>query len=95
MSCTREGKFYQPCLILPPTNVQLIAPSGPPEIWQDHQISRAGSPMVHCLEMSISRSDNPVNISANRSKNLVTLQFCIVMRLSCLHLLLPSSHAPL
>ena len=31
-------------------NVQL-ATSGPPEIWQDHQISRAGSRMVQCLEM--------------------------------------------
>ena len=28
--------------------------SGPPEIWQDHQISRASGPMVHCLEMLIS-----------------------------------------
>ena len=35
------------------TNVQL-ATSGPPEIWQDHQISRASGPMVHCLEMLIS-----------------------------------------
>ena len=33
-----------------PTNVQL-ATSGPPEIWQDHQISRAGSPMVLCVEI--------------------------------------------
>ena len=32
------------------TIVQL-AKSGPPEIWQDHQISRASGPMVHCLEM--------------------------------------------
>ena len=28
------------------TIVQL-ARSGPPEIWQDHQISRASGPMVH------------------------------------------------
>ena len=35
------------------TIVQL-ARSGPPEIWQDHQISRASGPMVHCLEMLIS-----------------------------------------
>ena len=28
--------------------------SGPPEIWQDHHISRTGGPMVYCLEMSIS-----------------------------------------
>ena len=27
-----------------PENVQL-ATSGPPEIWQDHQISRAGGPL--------------------------------------------------
>ena len=25
--------------------------AGPPEIWQDHQIPRAGGLMVHCLEM--------------------------------------------
>ena len=31
-----------------------LATFGPPEIWQDHQISRTGGPMVHCLEMSIS-----------------------------------------
>ena len=31
--------------------------SGPPEIWQDHQISRASGPMVHCLEMLISSPD--------------------------------------
>ena len=31
-------------------NVELPA-SGPPDIWQDHQFSRAGGPMVHCLEM--------------------------------------------
>ena len=31
-----------------------LATSGPPEIWQDHQISRTGGPMVHCLEMLIS-----------------------------------------
>ena len=31
-----------------------LATSGPPEIWQDHQISRTGGPMVHHLEMSIS-----------------------------------------
>ena len=35
------------------TIVQL-ARSGPPEIWQDHQISRASGPMVHRLEMLIS-----------------------------------------
>ena len=35
------------------TIVQL-ARSGPPEIWQDHQISRASGPMVHWLEMLIS-----------------------------------------
>ena len=33
-------------------NVQFkLAISGPPEIWQNHQISRAGGPMVHCLQM--------------------------------------------
>ena len=31
-----------------------LATSGPPEIWQDHQISRAGGPMDHCLEILIS-----------------------------------------
>ena len=31
-----------------------LAISGPPEIWQDHQISRTGGPMVHCLELLIS-----------------------------------------
>ena len=31
-----------------------LATSGPPEIWQDQQISRARGPMVHCLEMLIS-----------------------------------------
>ena len=31
-----------------------LARSGPPEIWQDHQISMASGPMVHCLEMLIS-----------------------------------------
>ena len=31
-------------------NVRL-ATFGPPGIWQDHQISRAGGPMVHCLDM--------------------------------------------
>ena len=31
-----------------------LATSGTPEIWQDHQISRAGGPMVHCLETLIS-----------------------------------------
>ena len=31
-----------------------LARSGPPEIWQDHQISRPSGPMVHCLEMFIS-----------------------------------------
>ena len=50
MSCTGEGKLCQLCLTLPPKNVQLPI-SGPPEICQDHQISRAGGPMVHCLEM--------------------------------------------
>ena len=35
------------------TIVQL-ARSGPPEIWQDHQISRASGPMVHRFEMLIS-----------------------------------------
>ena len=50
MYCTGEGKLYQLCLILPKTNLQL-AISRPPEIWQDRQISRAGGPMVHCLEM--------------------------------------------
>ena len=34
--------------------IVLLARSGPPEIWQDHQISRASGPMVHCLEMLIS-----------------------------------------
>ena len=41
-----------------------LATSGPPEIWQDHQISRTGGPMVNslnCLEMSIS---SPVSHSA-------------------------------
>ena len=37
-------------------NVQL-ATSGPPEIWQDHQISRTGGPMVQSLETSISRPE--------------------------------------
>ena len=37
-------------LILPRKKLQL-AISGAPKIWQDHQISRAGSPMVHCQEM--------------------------------------------
>ena len=41
--------FYQIIKI----NVQL-ATSGPSEIWQDHQISRAGGPMIHCLEIVIS-----------------------------------------
>ena len=36
-----------------PKNVQLPI-SGPPEICQDHQISRAGGPMVRCLEMKMS-----------------------------------------
>ena len=30
-----------------------LATSGPPEIWQEHQTSRTGGPMVHHLEMSI------------------------------------------
>ena len=47
MYCTGEGQL---CLIFPKTNLQL-AISRPTEIWQDHQISRAGGPMVHCLEM--------------------------------------------
>ena len=34
-----------------------IATYGPTEIWQDHQIVRAGGPMVHCLEMYISSPD--------------------------------------
>ena len=34
------------------TIVQL-ARSGPPEIWQDHQIYRASGPMVHCLEIYV------------------------------------------
>ena len=29
-------------------------------MWQDHQISRTGGPMVHCLEMSISSSASVV-----------------------------------
>ena len=37
-------------------NLQL-ATSGPQEIWQDHQISRAGGPIVHCLEMKMSSPD--------------------------------------
>ena len=28
-----------------------LATSGPPEIYPDHQISRAGGQTVHCLEM--------------------------------------------
>ena len=40
------------------TIVQL-ARSGPPKMWQDHQISRASGPMVHCLEMLISSPDAP------------------------------------
>ena len=31
--------------------------SGPPAIWQDHQISRASGPMVHWLKMLISSPD--------------------------------------
>ena len=31
-----------------------LATSALPEIWQDHQISRTGGSMVHCLETSIS-----------------------------------------
>ena len=31
-----------------------LATSGPPEIWQDHQIFRTGGPMSHCPEMLIS-----------------------------------------
>ena len=53
MSRTGVDQFCQLCLILPKTNLHL-ATSGPPEIWQDHQISRAGGPMVHCLEILIS-----------------------------------------
>ena len=35
-------------------SVEFDLTSGPPEIWQDHHISRTGGPMVHCLELSIS-----------------------------------------
>ena len=41
--------------------------SGPPETWQDHQISRAGGPMVHCLEMLIS---SPVKFQKVASTHL-------------------------
>ena len=34
--------------------VQNLATSGPPEIWQDHQISRVSGPMAHCLEVLVS-----------------------------------------
>ena len=43
------------------TIVQL-ARSGPPDIWQDHQIYRASGPMVHCLEMLISSPVRAPNI---------------------------------
>ena len=54
MSCMVAGKFCQLCLILSVTTIVQLARSGPPEIWQDHQISMASGPMVHCLEMLIS-----------------------------------------
>ena len=56
MSRTGADQFCQLCLIL--QKKLHLATSGPPEIWQDHQISRAGGPMVHCLEILISSTDN-------------------------------------
>ena len=44
------------------TIVQL-ARFGPPEIWQDHQISGDSGPMVHCLEMLIFSPGNATEIS--------------------------------
>ena len=32
-------------------NIDVQLKYGPPEILQDHHISRTGGPMVHCLEM--------------------------------------------
>ena len=32
--------------------------SGPPDLRPDHQILRAGGPVVHCLKMLISSPDN-------------------------------------
>ena len=34
-------------------HLQKYGPSRPPEIWQEDEISRAGGPVVHYLEINI------------------------------------------
>ena len=48
-SCTGAGKLFAGFDFA--QHFLQLATSGPPEMWQDHQVSRAGGPMVHCLDM--------------------------------------------
>ena len=67
MSCAVASTFCQLCLILSKQKYVQLATSGPPEIWQDHQISRASGPMVHCLEMLISSPGRPYLVLVTNS----------------------------